>query len=391
MSNKTKILFVLENDYYPRDMRVFNECSSLAQFFSCYVVAPKHKGQKFVERISSVTCYRFPHFEASSVKFIPFEYLIAAFWIAWLVPFITLTRKIKVIHVANPPDFIILILSWLKIFGKKFIFDAHDLSVETFKGKSVSRSSFGRLLIPILQALELSSVNLANLIIASNASIKSYLKHKNKSKPVYIVRNSNDVLFKNIAQINKSKNKELITIGYFGVLGDDDAAGLDNFFLVADTLIKEKIKFCFSVVGDGPGLSNLERKVNQNEMSEKFHFHGYVDFPDAFDLIKNFDFGLVTLSDLPKNHMHTAMKVMDYMCCAVPVCSLRLKEQVISTCGIGIHCDTFEEIANQIIKIYKTTNQYESLREKTLDHFNSTLSWGHQRQNLLKAYRSLFE
>ena len=36
---------------------------------------------------------------------------------------------------------------------------------------------------------------------------------------------------------------------------------------------------------------------------------------------------------------------MDYMCCAVPVRSLRLTEQMYSTDGIGIHADSFESMA----------------------------------------------
>ena len=57
------------------------------------------------------------------------------------------------------------------------------------------------------------------------------------------------------------------------------------------------------------------------------------------------------------------MKIMDYMCCAVPVCSLPLKEQVYSTQGIAIHANTFEGIARKIAEVYKEVNEYEGFKE----------------------------
>ena len=154
-----------------------------------------------------------------------------------------------------------------------------------------------------------------------------------------MVRNSNAIRFRSLAEVNKRKADGLLNVGYFGVLADDEAAGLKNFFTIAEALARGPLSFEISIVGDGPGLSRLRTQIKEKGLERHFRIHGYVQLPDAFELIKNFDFGVVTWGYLAKNHMHTAMKVMDYMCCAVPVCSLRLKEQVRSTQNIGIHAD----------------------------------------------------
>ncbi len=389
MRKKTSVLFVLENDYFPRDTRVYNECITLSDVYSCYVLAPRQEGEKFTESIQSVRCIRYPHFEAKSLLFILLEYSIAGTWIALLVPFIVLLKRIKVIHVANPPDFIIPIISWLKLFGTKLTFDVHDLSIETFKGKSASKTILGKFLELFLRAFELLSIQFADLIITTNRSISDYVRQKNARKRIHVVRNSNPIVFKSITEIDKSKRTGMINIGYFGVLADDEAAGLDNFFIIAKTLAKNKIQFKFSIIGSGPGLGYLRRKIRECGMEDRFDLYGFVRVPQAFEIIKNFDFGLVTWGYLPKNHLHTAMKVMDYMCCAVPVCSLRLKEQVNSTEDIGIHVNTFEEIAQKVVEIYNKVDEYEDLRERTLSHFNNVLSWELQKLNLTSAYASL--
>jgi glycosyltransferase involved in cell wall biosynthesis len=385
----SRVLFVLENDYFPRDARVYNECLTLSGLHCCYVLAPGRRGEKLRERVESVQCYRYPHFEANSLKYLLFEYLVAAAAIAVLVPLITLIHRIRVVHVANPPDFIIPLVSWLKLFGTKFVFDVHDLSVETFKGKSASQSVLGRHLANALDVLESASIRVADLVIVTNASIEEHVVKKREGVPVHVVRNSNAIRFRSLKEVKKRKRDGVLNVGYFGVLADDEAAGLNNFFAMAEVLARGPLPYRLSIVGDGPGLSVLKNIATERRLDQHFRFYGYVSFPDAFELIKDFDFGVVTWGYLPKNHLHTAMKVMDYMCCAVPVCSLRLKEQLQSTQNIGIHADSFAQIAAAMIDVFQKPDQYESLRRETLVHFNRVLSWELQSRKLINAYGSL--
>ena len=387
-----RVLFVLENDYYPRDMRVYNECSSVSRHHACFVLAPRQKGESFVATIDSVKCFRYPHFEAHSTKWLPLEYAIAAFWITLLVPLIALVNRVNVIHVANPPDFVIPLVAWLKLLRVRVIYDVHDLAVATFAGKFV-RPAF---LVPFLQValeqLERLSIRLADVVITTNASIESHVKERSRAKTrTYVVRNSNPVVFSNLSEVPKARafGTSPIVIGYFGLLAGDAAAGLENFLRVAEALARKGVDFKFSIVGAGSGVPRLREMIAARKLQDRFQFFGFVPIPAAFELLKDFDFGLVTWGDLPKNHLHTAMKVMDYMCCAVPVCSLRLREQIKSTGGIGVHADSFDEIAERIAALRDNPADYERLRQQSLQRFNEALAWPMQERNLLGAYREL--
>ena len=48
---------------------------------------------------------------------------------------IALTRGFDVIHACNPPDTIFLIGRFFKLFGKRFIFDHHDINPELYEAK----------------------------------------------------------------------------------------------------------------------------------------------------------------------------------------------------------------------------------------------------------------
>ena len=245
--------------------------------------------------------------------------------------------------------------------------------------------------LPLLELSESLSIRAADLTIATNDSIAARIARKFPQKRVVVVRNSNAIVYESLDEIEKPDPDGVLHIGYFGVLANDAAAGLDNILLMAASLNRLAVPFRFSIVGSGPGLPDLKQMVKEAGLEGRFRYHGFVAMPAALDLIKTFDFGLVSWGDLPKNHLHTAMKVMDYMCCAVPVCSLYLDEQLKSTAGIGIHAADFEAITRSMVRVYHQADEYEDLRRKTLRHFNDVLCWELQESKLVQAYRDLLQ
>jgi glycosyltransferase involved in cell wall biosynthesis len=384
----TRTLLVIQNDNFPQDARVLNEARALARLGPCVVLAPRAAGQSIFECLGDMKVFRFPGWSGASLGSLLIEYLVSLFWLGWTIPVIALTHRIHVIHVANPPDFIIPAVAWLRLFGVKLVYDVHDISVETFKAKLPRNGHWLRLLSVPLRALEWSSIRLADLVVATNETILERVRGMHGRQDVVVVRNSNEKRFDEPGQIRKPRSV-VMNVGYFGVVARDAAAGLDNFIALAQRLRRNEVDFKMTIVGSGAGLAHVSERVQAEGLVDRFEFHGFVALPEAFELIEQFDFGLVTWGDLPKNHMHTAMKVMDYMCCAVPVCSLNLTEQLRSTSGIGIHADSFEDIADAMTEVFRDRICYESLRQQTLDRFNRTLSWQMQEAALMSAYARL--
>lgn len=382
------VLFIIENDHFPQDTRVFNECTSLSRTHRCLVLAPRASEQALHERVGPIECVRYPWFEGTTLRTLVLEYAWALLCIGLLVPAMVLWRRVRIIHVANPPDLIIPSLAWLKLFGVKFVFDAHDLSTETYKGKG------GRdpgLMMAILSFLEKVSIHLSDLTIATNESIQRRILERSPRKPNCVVRNSHRVLFKDLDDVGKPVSDGVLHVGYFGILANDKAAGLENIVEVARTLAANGIRFRVSIVGAGAGLPALRDAVRVAGLAEHFLFRGFIAIPQAYQVIKSFDFGLVSWGDITKNHLHTAMKVMDFMCCAVPVCSLPLTEQLRSTGGIGVHESDFPSLALRMADVYRSRTDYEALRAATLKRFNEDLCWELQEARLHTAYRHLSE
>ena len=135
----------------------------------------------------------------------------------------------------------------------------------------------------------------------------------------------------------------------------------------------------------------MKKLLKKDNLDSSFKFYGWLDIKSAFNEIIHFDFGILPWTVTKANNMHTSAKLMDYMCCAVPVCSLKLTEQMKTTDNIGIHVDSFKDMVDDIIKVYNDKKLYEELREKTLLRFNEDLCWEKQKTNLLYGYSEMLK
>lgn len=388
---KINVLFIVENDFFPRDTRVYNECKSVSKLpgYNCFVLAPKLKEEKWIELFDDkIKCFRFPHFDASNTLQLFIEYTNAFIWILLYSIILIFRYNINIIHVANPPDFIIPSLFFFKLIGVKFIYDIHDFSLDIIKDKEIKNRIIFHFIYIITKYIFKLSIFQSDLLIVVNNSMINYVNNINKNKEISIIRNSNNKIFNSLDEINKKENRQL-TLVYIGIINSDYSLGIDNLINIADYLEKKKIKCQINVIGYGNYIDEFNFKIKIKEFNHKIENFGYLDLQKAYNVIKNSDFGIVTLNRTKRSEKASSMKTIDYMCCGVPVCSLNLKEQLYTTGGIGIHTNTFEEMGCQIIEIYNDRERYEKIREDTLRRFNEYLCWEIQEKELQKAYKRL--
>src|SRR5690606_13426155 len=94
------------------------------------------------------------------------EYSSALFWQFLLSVRVAFGRGFDAIHACNPPDTIFLIGAFFKLFGKRFLFDHHDLNPELYEAKFGRRDALYRLLC----RFERLTFRTAQVCIATNES-----------------------------------------------------------------------------------------------------------------------------------------------------------------------------------------------------------------------------
>lgn len=145
-----KTLIIVENLPVPFDTRVWQEANALTENgYKVSIICPKGKGfEADYEIINNISIYRhnMPKEGNGAVGYI-IEYAAALFWEFYLSFKILLKEGFDVIHACNPPDNIVLIGAFYKLFGKKFIFDHHDINPELYIAKFGKKDFFYYLLL----------------------------------------------------------------------------------------------------------------------------------------------------------------------------------------------------------------------------------------------------
>ncbi|MGE5946608.1 MAG: glycosyltransferase, partial [Betaproteobacteria bacterium] len=162
-----RVLMLVENLPSPFDRRVWQEATTLRDAgYVVSIICPTGKGyERKFEILEDIAIwrYRLP-VEARGAAGYALEYsaaLLQTFLLCWRV---LLTRGFDVIHACNPPDLFFLIGRFFKLFGKKFVFDHHDLGPELYEAKFGRRDFFYRLML----RLERWSFRAADVSIATN-------------------------------------------------------------------------------------------------------------------------------------------------------------------------------------------------------------------------------
>jgi glycosyltransferase involved in cell wall biosynthesis len=386
----TSVLMLLENNAYPKDVRVRHEAESLTKHgYQVTIVCPANPRQPFHETIAGVRVYRFPappNGNGLVGYIVEYGYaMIAAFVLSLIVFF---RHGFDIIHAHNPPDTFFAIALFYKLFGKRFIFDHHDLSPELYDyGRFNKRGN--RLVHRVLVMLEKASCRLADHVIVTNQSYKR-IDMKRAGIPehrITIVRNGPDLrTLKTVTSAQKNDTK--IKIVYVGIIGFQD--GVDYLVRSLHHLVYELniTNFSCLVLGDGDALLTVRALTRELELNDHVSFVGWVEHDRIGEFLSAADICVAPEPSNPYNDCCTMIKVVDYMAFAKPVVAFDLPEHRASAADAALYASANDEadFAGRIALLMNDPQQREALGNKGRKRVETILAWSYQEKQLLKAY-----
>ena len=322
MPDKKHILFIVENNLFPEDIRVLNEARAAREYgFEVSVISPNHlkkKGKKF-EVTERINVYRHPMLLEGKSKFgLLFEYINAIFWEAFLSIKIYITKPFQIIHAANPPDHLFILALFFKIFGVRYIFDHHDICPENYLSKFNKKDILYRLLL----LFERWTFKTADIVISTNESYRKIAIDScgKDSRDVFIVRNGPDlshVIYMPPNNIWKEGFDYLV--GYVGTIGNQE--DIDKLINCVNYIVNKKgiTNIKFIIVGTGPNWQNMVDFAKGLGLLGYIHFTGYVPYKDFYEIIATTD---VCVNPEFRNSFtdkSTMIKIMDYMVFGKPI------------------------------------------------------------------------
>jgi glycosyltransferase involved in cell wall biosynthesis len=393
-SRARRVLIIVENLPCPFDRRVWQEARTLvAAGYTVSIICPKGRGyESSRENLEGIAIYRHSlPFEASGAVGYALEYswaLLAEFWLSLRV---LATRGFDVIHACNPPDTIFIIGCFYKLFGKKFLFDHHDINPELYEAKFGKRDFF----YGVMLAFERWTFAAADVSIATNESYRNIAITRGGMSPdrVFVVRSGPDLRrLRRLPPKPELRKGCAFLVGYVGVMGRQE--GIDLLLASARHIVTvfNRRDIHFGLVGGGTELAALRALAAQYWIAEFFTFTGRVHDQDLLEMLNTADVCVNPDVANEMNDKSTMNKIMEYMALGKPIVQFDLTEGRVSAQQASLYAKRNDpvDMAAKIVELLDDPGQRERMGRFGMERVERELSWEHEVPRLLRAYEQLF-
>ena len=388
-----RVLILVENLPSPFDRRVWQEATTLRDAgYVVSIICPTGKGyEKKFEAIDGIHIWRYGlPVEGNGALGYAIEYATALFWSLVLSLRVAMTRGVDIVHACNPPDLLFLIGGLFKLFGRKFVFDHHDINPELYEAKFGRRDFFYRLLLK----LERWTFQTADVSIATNESYKRIATGRGgmPANRVFVVRSGPSLeRLKVLPPEPALKRGRRHLVGYVGVMGKQE--GIDSLLCAVKHIVHGlgRRDVHFGLVGGGTSLAEMKALARELGVADYVTFTGRV--PDA-ELLAVLNTADVCVNPDIANDMNdrsTMNKIMEYMALGKPIVQFDLTEGRYSAQEASVYAAKNDPIdfGNKIVELLGDPARRARMGEFGRRRVEEQLEWRHEAPRLLAAYRRL--
>ncbi len=389
-----RVLMLLENQPFPQDGRVRRESFALVEAgYQVTVVCPRDGEQPRHETVNGVRVIRYPHPpEGNGLMGYLMEYGYSTAVSFLLSLWVAVRGGFDIVHSHNPPDTMFVIGAFFKLFGKKYVFDHHDLSPEMYNAR------FGGVGNPIvykaLILLERLSCLVADEVIATNESYREMEMRRDKvsSDHITIVRNGPELgRIKRVEPDPELRAKGKTIIGYVGVMGYQD--GVDYLLRAFHHLIHDlnRTDFYAVLVGTGDAWNDLRKLSSNLGLDEHVWFTGMISDADLRRYLSSTDICVDPDPSNPFNDRSTMIKVTEFMALAKPIVAFDLTENRFTAqqAAVFVRANDERAFAQALADLMDDPERRARMGAYGRRRTEETLDWVHWAPRLLEVYESL--
>ena len=389
-----RVLILVENLPSPFDRRVWQEACALRDAgYVVSIICPTGRGsERRFEAIDDIHIWRYPlPFEATGAAGYAVEYAFALAWTFVLAWRVLATRGFDVIHACNPPDLFFLIGGFFKLFGKKFVFDHHDLNPELYEAKFGRRDFFHRLMLK----LEYWTFRVADASIATNESYRRVAIGRGRMPPerVFVVRSGPSLeRLKILPPDDRLKHGRRYLVGYVGVMGKQE--GIDYLLRAVRHIVRDlgRSDIHFGLVGGGTALEAMKALARELGVADYVTFTGRVPDGEMLAMLNTAEVCVNPDIASEMNDKSTMNKIMEYMALGKPIVQFDLAEGRHSARRASLYAarnDAFD-LAAKIVGLLDDPVRRSEMGAFGRRRVENELEWRHEAPRLLAAYEVLW-
>jgi glycosyltransferase involved in cell wall biosynthesis len=275
---------------------------------------------------------------------------------------------------------------WLRLLGKKVIFDVHENFAADIADKPWIRNK--RFLSALYRWWEKRAAKRFELILAEN----SYAPHYEALGARYtVVLNYPDLEF--FRQFRKTEDRNPFNLFYIGILLE--TRGLLQIAAALWLLRQQGYIFHFHCVGEW--YSRLEKKLLSlpyiHEIRDQIHMYGRLRLDEGYALSRDMGIGLCIIHPMKNSTDSYPTKMFEYMSIGLPVIAsdFPLYRQVVdgSRCGICVDPLNVEGLAAAILSIAQDRAKAGEMAVNGTQAADAHYSWKSQEEKVMALYARL--
>jgi glycosyltransferase involved in cell wall biosynthesis len=386
-------VIIVENLPVPFDRRVWQEAQALrAGGWEVSVICPtSQQHPQPYEVLDEIVIYRHPlPMEARHKLGFLLEYASALFHEARLLFKIARTRGFDIIQVCNPPDLLFINALPYQLFGKRLVFDHHDVCPELFAAKFARKGP----LYWLLTLAEKLTIKNADIVISSNETFRNLAIGRCGKSPqdvvtVYSVPDRTRI--RRLPPNQQLRKSARIILGYMGIISDQD--GVDHFVRMLNHLVVDYgcRDIGAVIVGDGPALPEVRQLACDLNLAEKITFTGYLRGDDLLSALSTFDIGIIPDPVNEYNDKISMNKVFEYSALGIPTVAYDLTEtrRLLGATAEYAEDATPEGLARACLFLINNDDARAERGQAAKTLADERFDWARERTKYVAAYQRL--
>ncbi len=390
-----RVLIIVQNMSVPLDRRVWLECQSLRRAgFGVSVICPRGSGEVAREVLDGVTIRRYPPPPpASGVA----GWVVECIW-CWVHTALRLVSAlvnegVDAVQTCNPPDTFWTLGFPLRLAGRPFVFDQHDLCPEMY------RSRFGDVrpaVYRLIERLEATNYRVANRVISPNDSYRAVALERGRRDPadVTVVRSGPDpeVMCPGPPTPELRNGSEHLLV-WLGIMGAQDRADL-AIEVLADLVHRQGRTDChLAVLGYGDCYDAVVALASERGVSHRVTFTGRSGPDVVASYLRTASVGLAVDPPTPFNELSTMNKTLEYLSFGLPVVTFDLAEARVSAGPAAVYVEGLDvqRFAEEVGALLDDPSRRRELGRLGRARIVERFAWAHQEQAYVGVYRDLLD
>jgi glycosyltransferase involved in cell wall biosynthesis len=312
----TKRLCMVVHGPYPiGEPRVLREARvALARGYDVHVFAMARRGEALTELLDGVRVSRVPMMHARGMGLSRMLREYGGFTVRAALHLVR--HRYDVVHVHNPPDFLIAAALVPKLRRSRVLFDVHDLSPDMFSMRFEGRR-FQRAAEWVLRRIERLACRFADRVITVHEPYRQELiaRGADAQKVVVVMNSLDEQLLPPVVDRPDSSPFEVV---YHGTITPHYGVSLlvEAFARIRDAVPAARL----ALLGEGDALADVEARIDRLGLRSAVTLsYSYLPQHEALERIRGASVGVIPNLPIRLNRFALSTKLLEYCALRVPV------------------------------------------------------------------------